>query len=70
MCAFYKTVLPHVCSSSLQCLEGLGFFPVHAHLCGWMRGIKVTSHAQTQISMGVVTSMRPPGEPFSRGIRS
>ena len=51
----------------------------HAHLGGWMGGINVwwgesvtltSGHAHTQISMGVATSMRLPGELLSRGIRS
>lgn len=50
---------------------------MHARLRVWMRGIEVctdesvtTANVQTQISMGVATSMRPPGELFSLGIRS
>lgn len=36
----------------------------------WARWMRVKLRPQTQISMGVVTSMRPPGELFSRGMRS
>lgn len=49
---------------------------MHARLCVWMRGIEVCTvvcdnvNVQTQISMGVATSIRPPGELFSLGIRS